>query len=110
MISLHSNLHQFSSPRHGRPFSQFLTSSLPIPCDPCDPNKACGGLRLAAVGLPHEAEAPLLQKRPATAGRGGSPAAAGAAVDQKGGTRAQPGHRQGANGGFAQRGERGRCG
>lgn len=58
--------------------------------------EACGGLRLAAVGLPHEAEAPLLQKRPAAAGGGGSPAAAGAAVDQKGGTRAQPGHRQGA--------------
>ena len=46
--------------------------------------EACGGLRLAAVGLPHEAEAPLLQKRPAAAGGGGSPAAAGAAVDQKG--------------------------
>jgi len=58
--------------------------------------EACGGLRLAAVSLPHEAEAPLLQKRPAAAGGGGSPAAAGAAVDQKGGTRAQPGHRQGA--------------
>lgn len=31
MISLHSNLHQFSSPRHGLPFSQFLTSILPDP-------------------------------------------------------------------------------
>mmetsp|Transcript_52207 Transcript_52207/g.124953 ORF Transcript_52207/g.124953 Transcript_52207/m.124953 type:complete len:412 (+) Transcript_52207:881-2116(+) len=62
------------------------------------PLEVRGGLRVGALQLPHEAEAPVLQKRPPGAHRHRPPAAPGVALGQEGGAGVHPGHGEGGGG------------
>ena len=60
------------------------------------PTRHAAGYVSLLSAFPTKLKLRFFKSDPQQLGGGGSPAAAGAAVDQKGGTRAQPGHRQGA--------------